>query len=122
MSSSDTPHPPTSDDQIEYDPIFLNSRREAILIFCVWLACFAWSVPYCYINGYHYDPKTFSTVWGIPSWLFWGIAVPWVISDIITTIICFCVIKNDDLGETNEDTDIKEEIAEMHAADKGGNK
>ena len=105
--------------QTEYDAIFLNSRREAIIIFCVWLAGFVWAVPYCYLNGFqgNIDPENLETIWGIPSWLFWGIFVPWIVADLFTTWFCFCYMKDDDLGETHEGADLQEEIAEMHAAE-----
>ena len=61
--SNDTPTP---DDRPAYDPVFLNSRREAGLIFLVWLAGLLWAVPFCYLTGYidGYDPKTFTTTFG----------------------------------------------------------
>ncbi|HUG89315.1 MAG TPA: hypothetical protein VML55_00680, partial [Planctomycetaceae bacterium] len=88
----------------EWDPVFLHSRREAIVIFCVWLAGLLWAVPYCYFNGYigHVDAANVATVWGIPSWLFWGIAVPWLVADLVTTWFCFCYMTDDDLGESHE--------------------
>lgn len=103
---------------IEYDPIFLHSRREAIVIFCVWLAGLVWAVPFCYFNGY-VDPAAavnISTIWGIPSWLFWGIGVPWILADLFTVWFCFFYMADDDLGEIHEGVDIEEEIAELHAA------
>ena len=35
-----------------YDPVFLHSRREAILIASAWAVGLVWAVPYCYLNGY----------------------------------------------------------------------
>ena len=29
-----------------WDPVFLHSRREALVIFAVWLAALAWAVPF----------------------------------------------------------------------------
>ena len=110
---------PEESSQVEYDPIFLNSRREAIIIFCLWLVGLIWAVPFCYLNGYlgNVDPENISTIWGIPSWLFWGIFIPWIVADIFTTWFCFCYMKDDDLGETHEGLDLKEEVAELHAVD-----
>jgi len=104
---------------VEYDPLFLHSRREAIVIFCVWLVALLWSVPYCYLNGFpeHFDAESFSTTLGIPTWLFWGILVPWLVADVFTTWFCFFYMKEDDLGEAHEGADIEEEIAEMHAGE-----
>ncbi len=85
---------------IEYDSVFLNSRREAIVIFMIWLCCLAWSVPYCYLNGYtdSFDPDSFTTLFGIPTWLLVGIAAPWFLADLVTTWFCFFFMKDDDLG------------------------
>ena len=33
-----------------WDPVFLHSRREALVIFAVWLAALAWAVPFCYLR------------------------------------------------------------------------
>ena len=106
-------------DRDEYDPVFVNSRREAIIIFFVWFVGLIWAVPFCYLNGYvdDFDPENFSTTLGVPTWLFWGILVPWLAADVFTTWFCFCYMKDDDLGEAKEGTDIEEEIAELHAAD-----
>ena len=104
---------------IEYDPIFLNSRKEALVILCVWFVGLLWCVPYCYITGYtdHIDPQDVKMVWGVPTWVYWGIVVPWIVADVFTTWFCFCYMKDDDLGEAMEGADIEEEIAEMHAHD-----
>ena len=106
---SDTPSPDQAT-SIEYDPVFLHSRREAVVIFCLWLAGLVWAVPFCYLNGY-VDAETVSTVWGIPSWLFWGIGLPWILADIFTVWFCFFYMADDDLGEDPEGADIEEEIA-----------
>lgn len=94
---------------VEYDPVFLHSRREAAIIFGVWIVALVWAVPYCYLNGYldsgaRVDPESLRTVWGIPSWVFWGIAVPWLAADVFTIWFCFCYMQDDDLGEEREDS------------------
>lgn len=89
----------------ELDPVFVHSRREAVVILLVWLLCLLWSVPYCYLNGYidGFEPAEFSTTLGIPSWLFWGIGMPWVFANLVTIWFCFCFMKHDDLGQGPED-------------------
>lgn len=93
---------------VEYDPVFLHSRREAVIIFGVWIVALVWAVPYCYLNGYldsgaRVDPESLRTVWGIPSWVFWGIAVPWLAADVFTIWFCFCYMQDDDLGEERDE-------------------
>ncbi len=102
---------------IEYDPVFLHSRKEAIVIFCAWAITLLWAVPFCYLNGYidDFDPQSFSMIWGMPTWLFWGIALPWLVADLFTAWFCFCFMADDELGEAHEGADIKEEIAERPA-------
>jgi hypothetical protein len=114
MSSTTAPDNPAD----EYDPVFLHSRREAVIIFGLWVVALLWSVPYCYFTGYgQFDAATFETVLGVPKWLFWGIFVPWLAADAFTIWFCFGYMKEDDLGEAHEGADLAEEIAEMHADD-----
>jgi hypothetical protein len=111
MNHSDSPAP-------VYQPVFVNARREATIVFFVWVAALGWSVPYCYLNGYGkaIDPDNLNIVWGMPSWVFWGVFVPWMIANIFTIAFCFLYMQDDDLGEAHEGADLAEEIAEMHAA------
>ena len=83
----------------EPDPTFVNSRREAIVIFCTWFVALIWAVTYCKINGYDIeDPANIPTTLGMPSWVVWGIAAPWLAADLFTTWFCFCFMKDDELG------------------------
>jgi len=106
------------DPDLEYDPVFLHSRREAVIIFCLWVMALLWVVPFCYFNGYggNVDPNTISMIMGVPTWLFWGIFVPWLVADVFTIWFCFFYMKDDDLGEANEDATIQEELADLQAA------
>ncbi len=85
----------------EYDPTFLHSRREAAIIFGVWAAALVWTIPYCYFNGYTTlpSPDALETVWGVPSWVFWGVAFPWLLADLFTVWFCFFYMADDDLGD-----------------------
>ena len=117
MTSHDTdPNTPTA---IRHTRVFLNSRREAIVIFGSWFVALCWSVPYCYIYGYGHqvDPETFSTTMGIPSWLFGGILLPWIVADVFTTWVCFFFMQDDELGTAGDEEG--HAAAEM-AATEGG--
>ncbi len=93
--------------------VFLNSRREAIVIFGSWFVALCWAVPYCYINGYGHlvDPETMSTTMGIPTWLFGGILLPWIIADLFTTWVCFFFMKDDKLGAAGDEETHAEPVA-----------
>lgn len=83
---------------LERDPVFVNSRREAVVIFFIWLAALLWCVPCCYQLGFKpQDAQSLKTIFGVPSWLFWGIALPWVVADVLTVWVAFFYMKDDDL-------------------------
>lgn len=87
-----------------YDTTFLNARREAALIFAVWVVLFLWSVPFCYHFGYGAGAETQGTVWGVPKWVVWGIGVPWLVADAFTIWLVTRYMGDDDLGEEERAT------------------
>jgi len=87
-----------SSDGDRLDPVFLHTRREAIIILIVFCVALVWSVTWCYLAGYHEpDGKPITTVLGIPSWAFWGIGLPWLVVDLFTIWFCLKVMKDDPL-------------------------
>lgn len=87
------------------DPVFQHSRREALVILVLWGISFAWTVPYCYVNGYQAPgvPEDLGMTLGIPSWVFWGVAVPWIVCGAISILLCLFFIRNDDLGHADDE-------------------
>lgn len=61
---------------------FLRARREAALILASWAACLLWTIVYSHLFGYKTGPV--SLVFGIPSWVFFGILVPWVAATVFS--------------------------------------
>lgn len=97
--------PSESDQVVEFDPAFLNARREAIVIFLAWAAALVWCVPYCYAFGYGVEHDNVAMVWGIPSWLFWGICFPWILANAFTVWFCLCYMKLDNLTVAGDEAD-----------------
>ena len=91
-----------------WDPTFLTARREAIIIFLVWVVGFLWSVPYCYLAGYGAPAAPPHMLWGIPSWVVWGIAVPWLLADAFTVWMCVAYMTDDDVLEPVEQIDAEQ--------------
>ena len=87
-----------------WDSTFLNTRREALIIFAVWVATLLWAVPFSYLYGYD-TGAVIDTVWGIPSWVFWGIATPWVAASVFALWFSLRGMADDDLGSTPHDED-----------------
>jgi hypothetical protein len=105
---------PDAADQYEVDPVFLNSRREAVAIFATWFVVMIWAVPVCYMLGYEadVDSSNISLTMGIPTWVFWGIVIPWLAADVATTWLCFKFMKNDDLGiAADENASVSQEAS-----------
>ena len=87
------------------DPVYVHSKREGIVILIIWALGFAWTVPYCYFTGYQTTTENWklTTTWGIPSWVFWGVAFPWFVSGVLSILMCLFYIKDDDLGQADDE-------------------
>ena len=81
-----------------FHPTFLHARREAIVIFLAWCVALVWSVGVCHALGYGKTTDPLDTVWGVPAWIFWGIALPWVVADVFALWFCFRYMVDDDLS------------------------
>jgi len=77
-------HSPEQHDNEQPERVYRETRREAIEILIVWAAALVWTIAYCARNAYHVDVDEFQMVLGMPAWVFWGIALPWVISSVFT--------------------------------------
>ena len=73
--------------------------RETLVILVVWAVFGVWVLAF----GRHQldlanrsevwaEP---STAWGMPSWVFWGVALPWLLATLSTIGICLWVIRDD---------------------------
>lgn len=87
------------------DPVFLSTRREALVILAVWLLAFCWVVPVCYFTGYPTapSPDEISTTLGMPSWVAWGVALPWFVAALVSIGLCLFFIRDDELGVAPEE-------------------
>jgi hypothetical protein len=61
------------------DPVFVNSRREALIILGLFAVALIYTVTYCYLCGYNRAVESIETYWGIPDWVFWGVFAPWAV-------------------------------------------
>lgn len=75
------------------DPVYVSSRREAIQILAIWGCCLLWTIGYSRWAGYHISPGELSTVLGMPSWVMWGIVVPWIAAGAATIGFALFVIE-----------------------------
>lgn len=68
----------------DLDPIYVSGIRELKWILGAWLTSCLWVVGYCALFGYEVSPEQMTIVWGMPSWVFWGVLVPWIVSTLFT--------------------------------------
>jgi hypothetical protein len=81
------------------DPVLTSARREALLVFAIWVAACVYSISVCYRMGYGRDVATLTYVLGFPDWVFWGIVVPWTVCTALSFALSYFVITDEDLGE-----------------------
>ena len=86
----------------KFGPVYLNSLRETFLILLTWIVFAIWVVGYSLRYGYNLHSDTFSTVIGIPEWVFWGIGLPWILAIFVTIGFAVFVVKDDPLEESDE--------------------
>jgi hypothetical protein len=91
-----------SEPEPRWDPTFVNTRREAKIIFCLWFAALLWTIPFSYLHGYD-STAAIDMVWGIPSWVFWGVALPWLLTSLFALWFSFRGIADDDLGRAPDE-------------------
>jgi len=98
------------------DPVLSSARREAVLVFVIWLVACLYSVGVCYRFGYGRDVSTLTYVFGFPDWVFWGIVVPWTACTVLCFILSYFVIRDEDLGEEQAEEQLSKRAPEADHA------
>lgn len=110
------------------DPIYRRSLIEARIILSIWAIALVYTCTYCYLFGYvshpadpaatgpaiseligplesfDRDPASLKTPFGlgIPDWIFFGVAAPWLACIVVTIVFCLFFFRADDLGSESE--------------------
>ncbi|NOY43105.1 MAG: hypothetical protein GXP26_14895 [Planctomycetes bacterium] len=110
------------------DPIYLHTRREAKIILVMWVVAMVYTCSYCYLYGYashpsdpavagptisdwvgpleSFDRKADSVTTplglGIPDWVFYGVALPWLACIFVSILFCLFIYEDDDLDSVEE--------------------
>lgn len=87
------------------DPVLRNARREGWIIGAIWLAATIYCCSYYHFFGMIPEGSDLETakaavrpIWGMPSWFFWGVLLPWGVCGIFTVVFAGFVMIDDDLG------------------------
>ena len=73
---------------------YQRSRREALIAGALWLIFAIWVTTVSYQLGYLHNDR--STMLGVPSWVFWGVLVPWVAAVVANSIYAFFILADDE--------------------------
>jgi len=89
------------------DPVYVSSLRESRWILLYWAIFFVWVVGYSTLYGYLPEGEPLVTVLGMPSWVFWGVFLPWIVSGVIGIWFALTQIEDHPLEEVvdAEDSD-----------------
>ena len=86
------------------DPVFLNCRRETLVILVAWAVFFLWVAGYCGSVGYSEPGEPVELVIGMPAWVFWGVFVPWFGACAFTVWFSLRFVADDPLEHSETDT------------------
>lgn len=109
-----------STEEYELDPVFVHSLREAKWILKVFCVFALYTVGYCYLFGF--PPKSIegaensalqAQVLGMPSWVWWGIVVPWLAANLVTAWFCFGKMQYDSLEDEQSGSHPPQDSAEV---------
>ena len=98
------------------DPVLTSARREAWLVFAIWLASCVWSLGVSYRYGYGRDAATLTYVLGFPDWIFWGVIVPWTACTVACFVLAYYVITDEELGEEQAEENVGQAAREADHA------
>jgi hypothetical protein len=88
------------------DTVYRHSRREALWILVIWAFFAAWVLGITAWLGYGTEQDTpLKTVFGFPSWVFWGIAMPWMAANVVIILFASGYMKDDPLSDETRSTE-----------------
>lgn len=107
MSVDDQPEPRSENSSAPTETLaesFTQSKRELKFILGTWLFFFSWVGLVCYWLGYLPGETKVPVLFGMPSWVVFGIALPWLLAIGVAVFFATRVMKDTDLrGEPDAD-------------------
>lgn len=84
-----------------FDATYLHARKEAGYILLAFFVSLVWTVGYSAIAGYDVPIEQMTLVWGMPSWIVWGVMLPWFAATMFSVWFGLFYMKDDPLGEAD---------------------
>jgi hypothetical protein len=103
------------------DPVLHNARREGWAIISAWAAATIYCCGYYALFGYNRPSHPLGKddvhpTFGMPSWFFWGVILPWAVCGVFTIWFAGFVMVEDDLGIDHSE-DLESRIREGRTDD-----
>ena len=97
-------------DEYEPDPVFVHSLRETVVIISLFLFFLFWTVCVSFYLGHEStyvqaNVEELALVWGMPSWVFYGVFLPWLVVNLVSVWFCFGFMKDDELEDPDPPSD-----------------
>ena len=73
------------------------ARRELIYILIAWTVSMVWVIGFSKFHAYPDDPSEIRLMMGLPEWVLWGVALPWVAATSFTMWFALAVMRDFDL-------------------------
>ena len=85
-----------SDNESGLSRSFLQTRRELFVILAGFTIFLIWVLLTCWIFGYERQEEELNTIFGLPDWVFLGVALPWLGASVFTFWFCLRRLRGDD--------------------------
>ena len=83
----------------EDDPLLRTARREALISIGVFFLALAYTVGYSIVHGYSPNEERLRLVLGVPSWVMWGVFLPWGLCTLFHCWFSVAIMQDHDLEE-----------------------
>lgn len=89
------------------DPIYGHARHELKVSLAAWFLFGVWVLGFSWWQGQApaLEVSEMKLVLGMPAWVFWGVAVPWVLANVFTFWFCFACMKDASLQVVAAETE-----------------
>ncbi len=84
---------------------YRQARRELKFQLITWTVFAAWVVGFGAVAAYNAESETVEMTLGMPRWVVWGIAVPWVVAFLITVYFAGWFMQDTELVDDSEPAD-----------------
>lgn len=98
-----TPTEPPETEPEDLASSFRQSRKEFRFMLGAWVFFALWTGGYNALFAGGRDGEAIELVGGMPSWVFYGVALPWVLALATTIWFAMAYMKDTDLGEDGEE-------------------